>query len=54
MVHVSYFAQIPDGQTCKRIIIELLSQSVRTLIQAEPEPIQVSVTSRLVGQGKVD
>ena len=30
-LHVSYFAQIPDGQRRKRIIVESLSQSVRTL-----------------------
>ena len=43
---VSYFAQTPDGQGRKQIIIDTPSQSVRSSIQlAEPEPIRVSVTS---------
>ena len=35
-VDVSYFAQIPGGQR-RRLTIETPSQSVRSLIQAEPE-----------------
>ena len=42
---VSYFAQIPHGQRRKRMIIDTLSQSVRSPIQAEPGPIRVSVAS---------
>ena len=39
---VSYFAQIPDGQRRKQIIIDTPSQSVRSSIQAEAKPIRVS------------
>ena len=35
-VDVSYFAQIPDGQRRRLTTIETPSQSVRSLIQAEP------------------
>src|SRR5712692_1059462 len=45
-VDVSYFAQTPDGQRRKPIIIDTPSQSVRSSIQlAEPEPVRVSVAS---------
>src|SRR5216684_104833 len=45
-VNVSYFAQTPDGQRRKRIVIETPSQRVRSSFQlAEPEPIRVSVAS---------
>jgi hypothetical protein len=40
---VSYIAQIPDRQRRMRITIDTPSQSVRPLIQAESEPIRVSV-----------
>ena len=36
-VDVSYFAQIPDGQRRRLTMIETPTQSVRSLIQAEPE-----------------
>ena len=42
---VSYFAQVPDGRRRKLLAIDTPSQSVRSLIQAEPEPIRVSVAS---------
>src|SRR6266849_6003843 len=45
-VDVSYFAQTPDGQRRKPIIIDTPSQSVRSSIRlAEPEPVRVSVAS---------
>jgi hypothetical protein len=42
---VSYFAQNPDGQRRRRITIDTSSQGVRSSIQAESEPIRVSVAS---------
>src|SRR6266513_631275 len=42
---MSYFAQIPDGQRRRPIIIDTPSQGVRSSIQAESEPIRVSVAS---------
>src|SRR5713226_2115893 len=45
-VNVSYFAQTPDGQRRKRIVIETSSQRVRSSIRiAEQEPVRVSVAS---------
>jgi hypothetical protein len=37
LLHVSYFAQIPDRQRRRLTMIETPTQSVRPLIQAEPE-----------------
>ena len=45
-VDVSYFAQTPDGQRGKQIIIDTRSQRVRSTFQlAEPEPVRVSVAN---------
>ena len=53
---VSYFAQFPDGQRRKRITIDTPSQSVRSLIQAEPgtHPGARGLAPKHVGRKDID